>query len=78
MSAPTVQTKPEASTAPVPRLLLDPRQAAAALNMSERSLWTLTKSGELPSLKLNRLRRYSIAELERWIASKLETEGVSQ
>ena len=64
MSAPTVQTTPEPSTAPVPRLLLDPRQAAEALGLSERSLFSLTKNGEVPSLKLGRLRRYSLVELQ--------------
>ncbi len=72
MIAPVIHAAPETLTATVPRLLLSPREAAEALGLSERSLFSLTKSGEVPSLKLGRLVRYSVVELERWIAGKLD------
>lgn len=56
-----------------PVLLLTPRQAAEALAISPRKLWGLTASGELPSLKIGRLRRYSIDDLTGWI--ELRKEG---
>lgn len=59
------------TTTPTPeRLLLPPREAAGVLSISERSLWTLTKSGEIPSVRIGRSVRYSVAALEAWIASK--------
>ena len=51
-------------------LLLTPRQAAEALAISSRKLWGLTASGEIPSLKIGRLVRYSVADLHRWIESQ--------
>jgi excisionase family DNA binding protein len=54
---------------PLPEpVLLDPIQAAAMINIGERKLWELTKSGDIPSRKIGRLVRYSVAELEDWIA----------
>ena len=55
-----------------PQLLLTPRQAAAALSISERNLWGLTKSGAIPSIKLGRLVRYRPESLRAWLA---EQEG---
>lgn len=52
-----------------PLLLTAPR-AAEALAISERTLWDLTNRGEIRSIKIGRLVRYSIAELRRWIEEK--------
>ena len=49
------------------RLLLTPREASLALAVSERTLWSLTAAGEIPRLKIGRLVRYSVRDLERWI-----------
>ncbi len=49
------------------RLLLKPDQAAAALAISPRLLWTLNKSGELPSLRIGRAVRYDPRDLVAWI-----------
>ncbi len=70
MITPVIQAAPETSTAPIPRLLLDPKQAAEALAVSERTLFEHTQSKEIPSFKLGRLVRYSVLELEKWVAGK--------
>ncbi len=49
------------------RLLLTPREAAEALRISERKLWGLTASGQIPSLRIGRSVRYDINDLRDWI-----------
>lgn len=56
------------------RLLLTPKQAAAALAVSERTLWQLCKDGELRCVRIGRAVRYDLGELQSWIARKLEHE----
>ena len=50
-----------------PPLLLKPQQAAETLQISERKLWSMTSSGEVPHIRLGRSVRYPIADLEHWI-----------
>jgi excisionase family DNA binding protein len=47
-------------------LLVDPREAARLLAFSPRKLWSLTKSGEIPSLKIGRSVRYRLSDLHAW------------
>ena len=47
--------------------LLKPRDAAATLAISERSLWDLTNRGDLPSVHIGRSVRYDPADLAAWI-----------
>jgi excisionase family DNA binding protein len=61
---------PEKSAA----LLLTPKQTALALAMSPRTLWGLTANGEIPHLKIGRLVRYSVEELQRWIKTRRKGE----
>lgn len=49
--------------------LMDPRQAAKFLNVSERSLWTLTKVGRVRSAKIGRLVRYDEKDLRAFVES---------
>jgi len=58
-------------------MLLTPRQAARALNISERTLWQRTKDGVIPAIKLGHLVRYSPDDLRHWIrqASTKESEN---
>ena len=51
----------------VGQLLLTPRQAAEALQISERKLWGMKASGEIPHVLLGRSVRYPLADLQRWI-----------
>jgi excisionase family DNA binding protein len=56
--------------APV-KLLLTPRDAAAALAVSARTLWGLTQPrGRLPCVRIGRGVRYALADLERYIAEQ--------
>ena len=54
-------------------LLLTVRQAAEALAISERKLWGMTTSGDIPHVRLGRSVRYPLDELQRWIGA--ETKG---
>ena len=51
-------------------LLLTPQQAAEALAISPRKLWSMTASGEIPHLRLGRCVRYPYRDLERFIDQK--------
>lgn len=54
-------------------LLLSPRQASRALAISERTLFTLTKSGEVPCIRIGKLVRYSVDGLRKYIDRVGET-----
>ena len=58
------------SLATIEPLLLTAKQAAKALNISERTLWALSASGEIPKLKIGKSVRYSVADLKKWIAEQ--------
>jgi|HubBroStandDraft_6_1064221.scaffolds.fasta_scaffold470471_1 hypothetical protein len=48
-----------------PRELLRPRQAAKLLNISERSLWSLSNAGQVPCVRLGRSVRYDPEALDK-------------
>jgi predicted DNA-binding transcriptional regulator AlpA len=53
------------------KLLLTPREAATALSVCEKTLWSLTAPrGDLPCVRLNRSVRYSVEALREWIADR--------
>jgi len=56
-----------------PSLALRPREAARALGVSERTLWSWTQAGTIPHLKRGRAVLYPVAALEQWLAE--ETAG---
>jgi excisionase family DNA binding protein len=58
------------------QLLLTPKRAATALSISERKLWSLTASGEIPHVRIGRCVRYPVEELRNWIASQQQGGGV--
>lgn len=60
------------------RFLLTAKQAAAALAISERTLWQLTKDAELRCVRIGRAVRYDVAELHAWIARKQGREEPTQ
>lgn len=62
-------------TAGLPRLALRPKEAAKALGIGERLLWTMTNTGEIPSVKLGRAVVYPIADLERWLSQQADKGG---
>ena len=49
------------------RLLLTPREAARAVAVSERTLWTLTRRGDIPCVRIGRSVRYDPRDLEAYI-----------
>ncbi|MCI0637974.1 MAG: helix-turn-helix domain-containing protein [Gemmataceae bacterium] len=64
---PTLQLEP---------ILLRAEEAAAALAISERTLWELTQNGEIPCVKIGekgRGVRYRVEALRAWAATR---EGV--
>ncbi|NQV27745.1 MAG: helix-turn-helix domain-containing protein [Rhodopirellula sp.] len=50
--------------------LLTVREAADVLRVSERTLWTLTHSGELSAVRVGRSVRYDQSDLASWIESR--------
>lgn len=48
-------------------LLLTPRDAAKALAVCEKTLWNLSRRGELRPVRIGRAVRYDVADLRRWI-----------
>ena len=47
--------------------LLNPKEAARRLSISERHLWTLTHSGNLPCVRIGNCVRYSVETIRKWI-----------
>ncbi len=47
--------------------LMTAREAAKYLNISERTLWTLSNVGDLPRVLIGRAVRYDAADLEAFI-----------
>jgi len=56
----------------VPCLLLTPRQAARSLNVCERTLYGLTRRGQIPAIRIGRAVRYSVDDLKAWIKKSSE------
>jgi predicted DNA-binding transcriptional regulator AlpA len=48
-------------------LLLKSRDAARAMSISERKLWSLTTSGEVRCVRIGRSVRYDPRDLRAWI-----------
>jgi excisionase family DNA binding protein len=61
-----------------PCLAMRPREAAAALGISERLLWEWTNRGEIPHVRIGKAILYPVDVLRRWLdehAAKMK--GVS-
>jgi excisionase family DNA binding protein len=60
------------SESPDTKLLITSKEAAAVLSISERKLFTLTKAGIVPHVRLGRRNiRYTRASLEQFVESQL-------
>ena len=66
MPTETFNTSPAGS---VPTLALRPREAAPALGISERTLWSLTKEGKIPHIRCGRSILYPVDSLRDWLAA---------
>jgi excisionase family DNA binding protein len=51
----------------VERFLLTPREAAESMGICERTLYGLTKRGDLPVVRIGRAVRYSVDDIRAWI-----------
>jgi excisionase family DNA binding protein len=58
-------------------LLLTTPQAARSLAISERTLWDLTKRGEIPVVRIGRSVRYDPEDLKAWIDRQKERSSAS-
>ena len=54
---------------PTPKLLLTTRQAAEALQVCEKTVFNLTRSGQLRAVKIGSAVRYAVADIEAFIQS---------
>jgi len=56
-------------------LALRPREAARAIGISERTLFSWTKSGSVPHVKIGRAVLYPVESLKRWLAEQSQQGG---
>jgi excisionase family DNA binding protein len=61
-------------TSPGIVLALTLEQAAKALNVSERTFWSLWNAGEIRSFRIGRARRFPVAEIQRYIDEQCELD----
>jgi excisionase family DNA binding protein len=54
----------------IPALALRPKQAAASLGVSERTLWAWTAAGEVPHVRKGKAVLYPVELLQKWLAKK--------
>ena len=59
---------PTSSPVPLAPLLVDQREAARLLGISPRTVFTLATSGRLPFLRIGRLKKFAVADIEAFIA----------
>ncbi|MBN2475345.1 MAG: helix-turn-helix domain-containing protein [Pirellulales bacterium] len=59
-------------TDPVPRLALRFPEAALACGLSESFLHNMANSGEIPSVKVGRVRLFPVERLRKWLLEASE------
>lgn len=57
------------------RLALRPAEAAKALGIGERLLWSMTNRGELPHVRMGRRVLYPVDELRAWLCEQAKGGG---
>jgi hypothetical protein len=55
---------------PIPRVTLRAAEAAKSLGISERALWDLTKTGDIPHFPYGRITLYPVKSLFEWAEGK--------
>ena len=63
---------PSSNDGDTPRLSLRPRDAAKALGIGERLLWSKTNAGEIPHLRIGKAVLYPVDALREWLAAQTE------
>ncbi len=56
----------------MPRLLLTLKEASVTLAISERKMWGMIASGEIPHVRLGRCLRIPADDLQCWVTSQLK------
>jgi excisionase family DNA binding protein len=74
---PAGQASSSATPVAISRLLMKPREASAALGISERTLWDLTHQNVIPHVRIGRAVRYDPADLRAWINANKNRRGVA-
>ena len=59
-------------------LLLSTKEAARMLSIGTRTLWSLQKSGEIPVVRLGRMVRFDVKDLEALIAERKGPDNGAQ
>lgn len=57
------------TTEPI-RILLDIRETARALKLSDRTVWSLANTGELRSVRIGRSRRFDLRDVHAFVERK--------
>ena len=57
------------SSAP-PCLALRPKEAARAIGIGERKLWSLTNADQIPHIRIGRAVVYPVDALRQWLADQ--------
>lgn len=52
-------------------LALGSKAAAERLGISERLLWTLSRSGEIPHVRIGKRKLYRVTDLEQFLEDRL-------
>ncbi len=71
----TIPRNLENASVDAPRLALRPKDAAKALGIGERLLWSKTNAGEIPHLRIGKAILYPVAELRRWLSEQTQRKG---
>jgi len=66
---PHVEKQAETELTTSPRLLVNSREAAAILSLSDRSFREMAYRGRVPSVRVGRRRLFRLSDLERWAAT---------
>lgn len=53
-----------------PALALRPKEAAKAIGIGERLLWSMTNRGEIPHVRVGRAILYPVDLLRDWLAQR--------
>ena len=67
----TAKKTPEATDPAVPKAALSTREAARYLNISLPTMYRLLKAGELPYLRIGRILRFRLEDLDRFLESRV-------
>ena len=59
---------------PTDGFLLTPRETAKRLAISERHLFQLTRSGQLPCVRVGKCVRYNVETIQKWVREAESTE----